>query len=418
MTTLRDKAETGLTWATLLFLLPLAPVLGSAASIAASVAAILLVPFVARRDGVARIRRELALLAFLTVFAALAACFAITARAPRDVLFAFNFVSLPLAAVVYLAVGRREPAEQWVRTIAIVCLAGVLAALAIALNDIYLRGLQYVYGFNMGPHVIARLALVMGFVSLAGLFATTSPWRYVFHAGPLAGCLVTYLAGTRGAALAIPLLVLVAASMFLTDRRQRLQSVVLLAVVGVVALVPLVLGAGRIASIAPVVGSVLSSGATGDGATSERLAMLSAAWQLFLASPIVGHGWANFAAVGYPILQATVWGGPTDPFFQFHNDLANFAVAAGIVGVICWVALLAAPVLGALMSPRDALFRVRLYCCVQLSVSYFVFGLTDFTLGYDLPTTLYAFLTAIVLGAFRESPSNAPAPTEQTRPAT
>ena len=34
--------------------------------------------------------------------------------------------------------------------------------------------------------------------------------------------------------------------------------------------------------------------------------------------------------------------------------------------------------------------------------SLFVFGLTDMTLGYDLPTTLYAFMTALVLGAFRE----------------
>jgi hypothetical protein len=45
---------------------------------------------------------------------------------------------------------------------------------------------------------------------------------------------------------------------------------------------------------------------------------------------------------------------------------------------------------------------VRLYCALILSTSLFIFGLTDMTLGYDLPTTLYAFLTGIVLGAFRE----------------
>jgi hypothetical protein len=45
---------------------------------------------------------------------------------------------------------------------------------------------------------------------------------------------------------------------------------------------------------------------------------------------------------------------------------------------------------------------VRLYCALVLSVSFFIFGLTDMTFGYDLPTTLHAFLTAIVLGAFRE----------------
>ena len=37
-----------------------------------------------------------------------------------------------------------------------------------------------------------------------------------------------------------------------------------------------------------------------------------------------------------------------------------------------------------------------------LSLSFLIFGLTDMTFGYDLPTTLHAVLTAIVLGAFRE----------------
>ena len=56
----------------------------------------------------------------------------------------------------------------------------------------------------------------------------------------------------------------------------------------------------------------------------------------------------------------------------------------------------------ALATPRDGLFRARLYLCAMLGVSYFVFGLTDLTLGYDLPTTLYAFMTAIALATLRE----------------
>jgi hypothetical protein len=52
--------------------------------------------------------------------------------------------------------------------------------------------------------------------------------------------------------------------------------------------------------------------------------------------------------------------------------------------------------------PRDRFANLRLYCALILSASLFIFGLTDMTLGYDLPTTLHAFLTAIVLGAFRE----------------
>jgi len=57
--------------------------------------------------------------------------------------------------------------------------------------------------------------------------------------------------------------------------------------------------------------------------------------------------------------------------------------------------------------PHDRFHTVRLYCALILSTSLFIFGLTDMTLGYDLPTTLYAFLTAIVLGAFRD-PAQSP----------
>lgn len=405
---LAHHAAIVLVWALLLLLIPLAPVLGSAASIVASVCAIALAPFALARDGWRVAWRNPAIAVFIAVFLALAACFVITARTPRDPLFAFNFIALPLAAGIYVIATRVEDGIEAARTLAILCLAGALSALIVACNDIFVRGLQYVYGFNLGPHVVARVALILGVVALAGLFATRSRWRFLLYLAPLAAMAVVYLSGTRGALLAIPALALVLAIFLLLDRRDRMQLAVLVAL-GLFAVAALALSSDRLASTVQVIAEILRSGATADSSAGERLAMLSAAWQLFQASPIVGHGWANFAALAHPIIGATVWGGPTDPFFQFHNDLANFAVAAGTIGVLSWMALLAAPIVGALFTPRDALFRARLYCCVQLSVAAFVFGLTDFTLGYDLPTTLYAFLTAIVLGAFR-----APAPTAPT----
>jgi O-antigen ligase len=392
---------TSLTWTVLLFLIPLAPVLGSAASIVASVLAIALIPFAIAGNGWRIARREPAMLVFIAVFLALAICFVVTARTPRDPLFAFNFLALPLAVALYVVATRAAESPRVVQTIATLCLAGTLTALAIALNDIFLRQLGYVYGFNLGPHVVARVALLLGFLALAGLFVTRSPWRFLFYLAPLAALVVVFLSGTRGALPAIPVMTLVLLAFLAFDRRDRLHFGVLV-LLGIAALAVLALSSDRLASTLRVIGEVLGSGVTADSSAAERLGMLSAAWQLFLASPLVGHGWANFAAVAHPILEGRVWGGPTDPFFQFHNDLANFAVAAGSIGVLCWIVLLAAPIVGALTTPGDSRFRVRLYCCLQLSASYLVFGLTDMTLGYDLPTTLYAFLTAIVLGAFRE----------------
>ena len=79
-------------------------------------------------------------------------------------------------------------------------------------------------------------------------------------------------------------------------------------------------------------------------------------------------------------------------------------MAAGVVGIVSWLMVLAAPLVGVAVMPKDRFSTLRLYCALILSVSFFIFGLTDLTFGYDLPTTLYAFMTAVVLGAFREKP--------------
>ena len=72
------------------------------------------------------------------------------------------------------------------------------------------------------------------------------------------------------------------------------------------------------------------------------------------------------------------------------------------MGIAAWLATLFAPIVGLFFVPRDRYANTRLYCAVLLTVSFFIFGLTDMEFGYDLPTTLHAFFTAIVLGAFRE----------------
>ena len=401
----RDHAARALSWAILVFLVPLSPLLGSIGSVLASIFAILLSPMAFMRGAWSSLRRQPAMLIFLAVFAALALCFALTARQPQNMAYAANFLSLPLAAVVYLAALKGKDGKAAASTLAILCLAAALICALVALNDVLLLRYPRVFGFYMGPNLPARLALIFGFLGLAGMFLTRSPWRFAFYLGPLAGLVTTYFSGTRGAALALPPLALVFAAFLWADRRDRAQFW-LLCGLAIASIAGLAIFSDRFAGVARIIGEVLSGGATTDTSSEQRLQMLAAAWQLFREAPLIGHGWANFAAVAFPYLtEAAVWGGPNDPFFQFHNDLANFAVAAGSVGILCLIALLLAPIAGVLATPRDGLFRLRLYCCLQLSAGYFVFGLTDFTFGYDLPTTLYAFLTAILLGACREAPA-------------
>jgi O-antigen ligase len=405
MTRIAQGAAQILTWSVIILLLVLPALLGSVSSVVAVLLALLLTPLLLWSGKWRGVAEQPAILIYPIVFAALLVSFALTAQEPADVLHAANFLALPFAVPVYLA-ARRWSVERPALLLAALCLLGALICALVAGHDVFVRGMPRASGYFMGGNLLARIAVVAGFIGLAGLFVTRSPWRFVLYLGPVLALVVITLTGTRGAALAIPPFLVVLAASLWVERRDRRQLWALVAIAA--AVLTLLALSGRFASILTVLSEVLSAGtATSDSASEQRLDMLYAAVGAFKAAPWLGYGWANLAQAAAPFIDMSIYGGDDDPFFQFHNDLANFAVASGVAGVLCWLALLAAPVAGALATPRDGLFRARFYCCAQLSAGYVALGLTDLNFGYDLTTTLYVFLTAIVLGAFREGPQAA-----------
>lgn len=396
-------ARLTLTWTVLIVLLLLPGLLGSISSILAVVLALCLAPMLLQRGAWQTLWAQPAMLLLVAVFAVLAGCFALTARDPGNVLYALDFLALPVAPLLYLA-ARKFDVRGGLALICALCGLGAVIGAAVALNDVFLLHLPRAAGFIMGGNMLARIALVLGFVATGGLFLTRSPYRFLLYLGPLAGLLTVYLTQTRGAALAVPVLAVVLIGFLAADRGSRRQLVIIAALAA--AALGVMIASDRFGGILRLIGEVLQSGAAAsDSSSAQRLEMLHAAFGAFQLQPWLGYGWANLAAASAQIIDMAPYGGPTAGGFQFHNDLANFAVAAGLFGVAGWLALLLAPIAGAWVSRRDAPLRARLYCCLQLSAGYAVFGLTDMTLGYDLSTTLYAFLTALVLGTGQGKPA-------------
>jgi O-antigen ligase len=151
----------------------------------------------------------------------------------------------------------------------------------------------------------------------------------------------------------------------------------------------------------------LDAGEGADTSIMARFDLIRVGLAAFLQSPLVGHGWAHLGSVAAaidPEGPGRLWGS----YFSYHNDAVNFAVAGGAIGIACWLALLAAPLLG----PRPAILPARSRCAADRSLGYArwmlvlgcaVFGLTDMVLGYDLPTTLHAFIGASLLGWSRQA---------------
>jgi O-antigen ligase len=137
---------------------------------------------------------------------------------------------------------------------------------------------------------------------------------------------------------------------------------------------------------------------SGDPGTEIRLVLWSAAVQAFLDAPLIGHGWVGAQAIAAEAVgpeQAAVL------YVQFHNDLGNFAVSAGLVGIAAYLLFLLGPIAGVLRSPADSFASGRAFAVCGIVLLYAVSGLTDITFGYDLPTVAYALMVALVLGSFR-----------------
>jgi O-antigen ligase len=92
---------------------------------------------------------------------------------------------------------------------------------------------------------------------------------------------------------------------------------------------------------------------------------------------------------------------------QLHNDVVNFAVGAGVIGVLCYLVIVSTPLVGALLSPRDELRPFRLYAATVLMMVYIGGGLTDLMFGFEFHTFLFVMLTAIILGACRSGKATA-----------
>jgi O-antigen ligase len=302
------------------------------------------------------------------------------------------FLVAPLAALL-VRLGRRFDPE----TIGYFALAGSFGAAAIAIYDVFVRGLGR--GGDMFNNVIhfADLALTIGFVAAVGVFSAKHPQRLLFLVGPILALVAVMLANSRGpilAAIPVSLVSVVMISAHLLPRRW-IAPVSLLAVLGLIGagFAAYALGFGdRLARLANV-GTLFATGATEDNSVNERFHMLVSAYNAFIASPIFGHGLVEYTRAAAQFAPE----GPVQyaPSGHLHNDVADFAVIGGSLGLLSYILFLVAPLAGAL-SVAGRWRGAAIYLGVLMPVGYFAMGLTNAMLGILTQTVVYAVVLALI----------------------
>jgi O-antigen ligase len=238
--------------------------------------------------------------------------------------------------------------------------------------------------------------LILGFLALSGVILHAGPRRWLYLLGPLLAVGVALLAGARSAIVAFPVLAVLAA--LLLVRRRIAAAVIAVAALVVFAgfIVVAVIGRdSRVNSLFEIARSVFGGGAVADTATQQRFALYRAGAQVFEQSPLLGVGWherMRAVTAALPEAQRALGGLP-----HLHNEVLNFAVGSGGVGVAVYLLLLLAPLLAVARSPRDSQFRARLYTVAILVAGYILLGLADVMVGFETHTALYVAWTAVLL---------------------
>jgi O-antigen ligase len=231
----------------------------------------------------------------------------------------------------------------------------------------------------------------------------TGRWSLLLPLTIAAAIAVVLVTLSRGPLIGVvPLLLLTALMLW----RVRLKShwiyaALAIALVVVGAVFAIAFAGERVSGLPTQIGTFLSTGTTDDFTTNVRLALYRAGWLAFLDAPVFGHGWARLMSAALPYVDEQYLE-HAQALPQLHNDVVNFGVAGGAIGVGIYLVIVLTPLVAALRSAADRFRAARVYGTAGLAIVYVCGGLTDLMFGHEFHTALFVVLNAMVLGIYRE----------------
>ncbi len=317
------------------------------------------------------------------------------------------FALLPIVGGIgIVALIEAEPRFGSPAVIGGLALIGSVGAMFAALNDVYVLGVDRA-GSGNNPIHFADLSLVLGFMSVIGLFGTQKRWRLIFLSGPFFAFVAILLSGTRGAVLAF-FVVAVPLTILLIVWFRHVRKIAATALVtGVIALIGLMLWSPGVSERAlsgftdttTAVSALLSGDSVAkmeqyvDESTMERIIFLRSGFEVFRAHPLFGVGAGQ-------IISATRDHYPEDHAglgTHLHSDLSDFSVAAGLLGLVGYILLLVSPFLRSMGNYGADTRHALIFGALALSGSYLALGLTNAIFGILPQTMLFGvFLACLV----------------------
>lgn len=301
-------------------------------------------------------------------------------------------ILLSLLSVGFLSLPSVAPRLARTEIYASLALLGAGLGVVVGTYELWF-GFDVRAGAGNNPIHYGGIVLLLGASALAGLESSKARWRYVFLLGPALGMAGVFLSGSRGPFLAAGLLMAILLPLiFIWNWRNRvfLLGLAVGAAICVASLAFSPMGPRALS----VFGGILSALSEGNFQVLDepRSHMLTGAWHAFLESPVWGHGWAQMmpaAEAHFP--QGSVHKG----YDHLHNDVADFAVLGGMLGLVAYGLLCAAPWFAWNRVPPEHK-RPYLILAIVITVGFIGLGLTNAVIGVLPQTVLYAVLMGIL----------------------
>ncbi|WP_197038223.1 O-antigen ligase family protein [Billgrantia saliphila] len=264
--------------------------------------------------------------------------------------------------------------------------AGVIA--------LYERFVLGAYRADNGMNAIpfGNLSLLLGVLALVAmlgrLYRPTPSWSWLTPAlglAAVAGLAASFLSGTRGGWVAVPLLAWMSYSTFrpVLSRRQRLKLAggSWLLTIGLVAMTAIT-DYGVTKRVERAIDDIRDYMVEGDGGSSVglRLEMWQAGGRMFMEKPLLGWGERGLEEARNTMVDRGLLHPGARRHDQLHSDLVDTAARRGLAGVVALLTLYGVPAvlfMRHLRRSRDARTRVLALSGLLVVIAFIGFGLTQ-----------------------------------------
>lgn len=365
---------------------------GAYIAMIAAVLAILAVPFGGPRP---LIRWELFPVLFVIAYALIGIAIIASAQTTADYLIVFDFLPIGLAVFLYWLL-RPFSKNTLSQALALACLIGAGLGVAIGLYQIVALGQPRANGIGGSAIHYGNISLLLGFLALLPLLEDkTNRWTWLFVLGPALGICAALLSGTRATFFIGACLALNAMAFFAIARGFRIRARYV-AGIGLALAIALAVGISmgnldRLSNTIDTLSEIIATGETDENSMMLRLDMWRSGAAAFQDAPIFGHGWHNVVGATEQYREIAPRGA-TRHLHHLHNDVINFSVTLGLLGVFAYAMILAAPL--ASLFPLRQSNPTAAYAVTSIVGTLILAGLTNVNFLYEAPKVAFCFLAA------------------------